>query len=161
MKLAMKKAGVSSEEIDYINAHGTSTPLNDRHETQAIKSALGEGRLPGPDQLNQVHDRASPGAPEARWRAVTCVQAMRDGIIPPTINLEHQDPDCDLDYTPGESRHQPIRVSMSNSFGFGGHKLGPYIKLSRPGLARSSQCSAREHRSEESGGPVRPPRALN
>ena len=120
MKLAMKKAGVSSEEIDYINAHGTSTPLNDRHETQAIKSALGEDayRVPISSTKSMTgHLLGAGGALEA----VTCVQAMRDGIIPPTINLEHQDPDCDLDYTPGESRHQPIRVSMSNSFGFGGH----------------------------------------
>ena len=120
MKLAMGKAGVGPEDIDYVNAHGTSTPLNDRHETQAIKSALGEDayRVPISSTKSMTgHLLGAGGALEA----VACVMAMKDGIVPPTINLEHPDPECDLDYTPGEARHQQIRISMSNSFGFGGH----------------------------------------
>ena len=120
MGLAMQKAGVRPEEIDYINAHGTSTPLNDRQETQAIKSALGEDayRVPISSTKSMTgHLLGGGGALEAAF----CIQAIREGIVPPTINLEHPDPDCDLDYIPSEARRQPVRTAMSNSFGFGGH----------------------------------------
>ena len=120
MKLAMRRAGVTPEEIDYINAHGTSTPLNDRHETQAIKSALGEEayRIPISSTKSMTgHLLGAGGALEA----AACVMAIRDGVIPPTINLEQPDPECDLDYSPCVSRPKQIRIAMSNSFGFGGH----------------------------------------
>ena len=120
MTLAIERAGIGIEEIDYINAHGTSTPLNDRQETQAIKSALGEDayRVPISSTKSMTgHLLGAGGALEA----VACILAIRDGIIPPTINLEHPDPDCDLDYTPCKARPHPIHVAMSNSFGFGGH----------------------------------------
>ncbi len=120
VKLAMKRAGKDPQDIDYINAHGTSTPLNDRQETLAMKSALGEEayRIPISSTKSMTgHLLGAGGALEA----VTCVLSIQRGIMPPTINLEHPDPDCDLDYTPGEARVQPIRTAMSNSFGFGGH----------------------------------------
>ena len=120
MKLAIKRSGMRPEEIDYINAHGTSTPLNDRQETQAIKTALGEEayRVPISSTKSMTgHLLGAGGALEA----MACVLAIQHGTIPPTINLEHPDPDCDLDYTPAKARQQPIKVAMSNSFGFGGH----------------------------------------
>ena len=120
MKLAIRQAGIKPEEIDYINAHGTSTPLNDKQETQAIKSALGEEayRVPISSTKSMTgHLLGAGGALEA----AACTLAIRDGVIPPTINLEHPDPECDLDYTPCKVRPHPIRVAMSNSFGFGGH----------------------------------------
>ena len=120
MVLAMQKAGVRPEEIDYVNAHGTSTPLNDRQETQAIKSALGEDayRVPISSTKSMTgHLLGGGGALEAAF----CIQAIREGIVPPTINLKHPDPDCDLDYTPCEARRRLVRTAMSNSFGFGGH----------------------------------------
>ena len=120
MKLAINRAGIRPEEIDYINAHGTSTPLNDRQETQAIKSALGEDAYRVPISSTKSvtgHLLGAGGALEA----LACVLAIRDGVIPPTINLEHPDPACDLDYTPCDARPRTIRYAMSNSFGFGGH----------------------------------------
>ena len=120
MSLAIDRAGIKVEELDYINAHGTSTPLNDKHETQAIKCALGEKayRIPISSTKSMTgHLLGAGGAVEA----AACILAIRDGVIPPTINLEHPDPDCDLDYTPGMSRPHRVRTALSNSFGFGGH----------------------------------------
>ena len=120
VKLAIKRAGKSPRDIDYINAHGTSTPLNDRQETLAMKSALGEEayRIPISSTKSMTgHLLGAGGALEA----MTCVLSIQHGIMPPTKNLEHPDPDCDLDYIPGEARVQPVRTAMSNSFGFGGH----------------------------------------
>ena len=120
MKIAMKRAGVGPGDLDYINAHGTSTPLNDRQETKAIKSALGEHayRVPMSSTKSMTgHLLGAGGALEA----FACMMAIRDGIIPPTINLENPDPDCDLDYTRGEAKSANVAVAMSNSFGFGGH----------------------------------------
>ncbi len=120
MTLAMRKAGVRPEEIDYINAHGTSTPLNDRQETRAIKSALGEDahRVAISSTKSMTgHLLGAGGALEA----AACVLAIQNGVIPPTLNLENPDPDCDLDYTPCKARPHRINTAMSNSFGFGGH----------------------------------------
>ena len=120
MKMAIKRAGIRTEEIDYINAHGTSTPLNDRQETQAIKQALGEDayRVPISSTKSMTgHLLGAGGALEA----AASVLAIRDGLVPPTINLENPDPECDLDYTPNLGRSSRIRYAMSNSFGFGGH----------------------------------------
>ena len=120
MKIALKRAGVGPDEIGYLNAHGTSTPLNDRQETQAIKCALGEEayRVPISSTKSMTgHLLGAGGALEA----AACILAMNTGIIPPTINLEQPDPECDLDYTPGTARRAHISSAMSNSFGFGGH----------------------------------------
>jgi beta-ketoacyl-acyl-carrier-protein synthase II len=120
MTRAMAKAGIGPEDIDYINAHGTSTPLNDRSETFAIKRALGEDayRIPVSSTKSMTgHMLGAAGVVEA----VVCVQVIREGVIPPTINYEVPDPDCDLDYVPNEARRVRVRTAMSNSFGFGGH----------------------------------------
>jgi 3-oxoacyl-[acyl-carrier-protein] synthase II len=120
MRAAVASAGMRPEDVDYINAHGTSTPPNDRLETQAIKTVFGEHafRIPVTSTKSMTgHMLGAAGAIEAMF----CIQAIRDGIVPPTINLETPDPDCDLDYVPGEARRVPVRAAMSNSFGFGGH----------------------------------------
>ncbi len=120
MGKALKEAGVDTSDVDYVNAHGTSTPLNDHHETMAIKVAMGEDayRVPVSSTKSMTgHLLGSGGALEACF----CLLAMENSIVPPTINLAEQDPDCDLDYTPNTARPQNLDVSVSNSFGFGGH----------------------------------------
>jgi 3-oxoacyl-[acyl-carrier-protein] synthase II len=119
MKLAMADAGRNPDEIDYVNAHGTSTPLNDPIETRALKLALGDaaGSTPISSTKSMVgHPLAAAGALEA----VVCVRVLTDGVIPPTINLTDPDPECDLDYVPNVAREARVRTAMSNSFGFGG-----------------------------------------
>ena len=120
MKMALRSAAIDPSQVDYLNAHGTSTPLNDRQETKAIKIALGEDayRIPISSSKSMTgHLLGSGGALEA----AICVMSMKHGMIPPTINLAEPDPDCDLDYTPNNSRRAELNVVMSNSFGFGGH----------------------------------------
>ena len=132
MTMALAHAGIAPAEVGYINAHGTSTPLNDKHETKAIKMALGEcaHRIPISSSKSMTgHLLGSGGALEA----AICIMAMRDGVVPPTINLHEPDPECDLDYTPNEARSQEINVAMSNSFGFGGHNS--VLVFAKPGLA--------------------------
>jgi 3-oxoacyl-[acyl-carrier-protein] synthase II len=119
MQAALQDAGVRPEEVDYINAHGTSTPYNDRNETQAIKRLFGAhaARLAVSSTKSMTgHLLGAAGGVEA----VATVLALRHGILPPTINYETPDPDCDLDYVPNKPREVPIRVALSNSFGFGG-----------------------------------------
>ena len=133
MSKALEEAGIDPSEVDYVNAHGTSTPLNDRHETKAIKSALGEDayRVPLSSTKSMTgHLLGSGGALEACF----CILAMEHSIIPPTINLNEPDPDCDLDYTPNHARSQELNVTLSNSFGFGGHNS--VLVFAKPGLAR-------------------------
>ena len=117
---ALAEAGIESSDLGYINAHGTSTPLNDKHETKAIKMALGEDAFRVPISSSKSMTGHLLGAGGALEAAI-CIMAMRDGLIPPTINLDEPDPECDLDYTPNQARSASIDVSMSNSFGFGGH----------------------------------------
>ncbi len=120
VRLALKKAGLDSSEIDYINAHGTSTLLNDRTETAVIKRVFRDKakQIPISAVKSMIgHLLGAAGAIEA----VITVLAMKHGVAPPTINLTHPDPECDLDYVPNKARPLQIRTAMSNSFGFGGH----------------------------------------
>ena len=117
---ALKEAKVDPSEVGYINAHGTSTPLNDKHETKAIKAALGEDAYSVPISSSKSMTGHLLGAGGALEAAI-CIMAMRDGVVPPTINLDQPDPECDLDYTPNKARNMDVDISMSNSFGFGGH----------------------------------------
>ncbi len=119
MILAMREAGVTPEEVSYINAHGTGTELNDKYETIAIKSALGDAAYKTAISSTKSvtgHLLGAAGAVEA----VASVLAIRDGVVPPTIGLTEADPECDLDYTPLTARKMPVQVAMSNSLGFGG-----------------------------------------
>ena len=120
MNMALNKAGISPENIDYINAHGTSTPLNDKFETMAMKSVFGEHAYDMPISSTKSMTGHLLGASGALEAAIT-VMALKNQIAPPTINLRNSDPDCDLDYTPGSPRQAIITTAMSNSFGFGGH----------------------------------------
>ena len=131
MVKALEEAGVDPSKVDYVNTHGTSTPLNDRHETMAIKVALGEDayRVPLSSTKSMTgHLLGSGGALEACF----CLLAMEHSIVPPTINLLDADPDCDLDYTPNEARSQEMNITLSNSFGFGGHNS--VLVFGKPGL---------------------------
>jgi 3-oxoacyl-[acyl-carrier-protein] synthase II len=118
MRLALKDAGIKPEMIDYINAHGTSTPLGDLAETTAIKSVFGQDtKIPISSTKSMTgHPLGASGAIEA----VACVKSVQTDIIHPTINLENPDPECDLDYVPNEAREQQVKIALSNSFGFGG-----------------------------------------
>ena len=120
MQLAMKDADVKAEDISYINAHGTSTKLNDRGETFAIKAALGEQAYKIPISSTKSMTGHLLGASGA-LEAMICVKVLHEGIIPPTINYETQDPECDLDYVPNQAREMQVAHVLSNSFGFGGH----------------------------------------
>ena len=121
MKMAFADAGINPEEIDYINAHGTSTPLGDASETRVIKRALGEDnarKTPVSSTKGATgHCLGAAGAVEA----IFCTLAIHEGVLPPTINYDTPDPECDLDYIPNEAREATIQVAVSNSFGFGGH----------------------------------------
>lgn len=127
MKKAMRMAGTNAEKISYINAHGTSTPANDSSETEAIKYALGEAAYSTPVSSTKSffgHMFGAAGSTEA----IVCIQALRKGFIPPTLNLTNRDPECDLDYVPSTGRVQAIEYVLSNSMGFGGHNSTLLIK---------------------------------
>ena len=119
MRMAIKDAGLKPEDVNYINAHGTSTPLNDLTETVAIKAVFGNHAKKIPISATKSmtgHLLGAAGSTEA----IFTILAIRDGIMPPTINYEEPDPQCDLDYVPNVARRKPITVAMSNAFGFGG-----------------------------------------
>ena len=127
MKDAIKDAGIKPEDIDYINAHGTSTHLNDSFETAAIKSALGEAAnsvMVSSTKSNTGHLLGAAGAVEA----IACIKAIDDSFVPPTINYKVPDEECDLDVVPNVGRNKEIKYAMSNSLGFGGHNSTVIIK---------------------------------
>ena len=131
MARAIQKAQLDPGDIDYINAHGTSTQFNDRLETEAIKTAMGEHayRVAISSTKSMTgHLLGAAGAVEA----IASVLTIRDGIVPPTINYRTPDPDCDLDYTPNEARRSAITTVMSNSFGFGGHNSALIFRRYKP-----------------------------
>jgi 3-oxoacyl-[acyl-carrier-protein] synthase II len=118
MSLAIADAGLSPEDIDYVNAHGTSTPPNDRVETHALKRLFGENVPPVSSTKSMTgHTLGAAGALES----VFCILAMQNSVLPPTINLDNPDPDCDLDYVANKARPADVRYAMTNSLGFGGH----------------------------------------
>ncbi|GAH15399.1 unnamed protein product, partial [marine sediment metagenome] len=120
MQIALDKAGLKPNEVDYINAHGTSTPLNDKVETMAIKTAFGDNayKIPISSTKSMIgHLIGGAGAVEA----AICIMVIQNGVIPPTINLTHPDPECDLDYVPNVARRAKVTTALSNSLGFGGH----------------------------------------
>jgi 3-oxoacyl-[acyl-carrier-protein] synthase II len=127
MRNALADAGVAAEEVDYVNAHGTSTPLNDAAETRALKMALGEHarRVPISSTKSMIgHLLGAAGAVEA----IATLLCMGRGLIHPTINYESPDPECDLDYVPNQARKAEIRVAISNGFGFGGQNCTVVLK---------------------------------
>jgi 3-oxoacyl-[acyl-carrier-protein] synthase II len=134
MRLALQQANLAPADIDYLNAHGTSTPLNDKSETAAIKTVFGECAYDLPISSTKSvtgHMLGAAGTVEA----IFCVKALESGLLPPTINYQTPDPECDLDYVPNQARSKAVRRVMSNSFGFGGHNaciiLGLYTANGR------------------------------
>lgn len=127
MRLALEDAGIAPDDVDYINAHGTSTPFNDLSETQAIKKVFGAHAselVVSSTKSMTGHTLGAAGGVEA----VICTQVVREGKIPPTINFTQADPECDLNYSFNEPTERPVRVALSNSFGFGGHNATLVIK---------------------------------
>ncbi|MDD5060042.1 MAG: beta-ketoacyl-ACP synthase II [Candidatus Omnitrophica bacterium] len=127
MSIALKDAGMNPEDVDYINAHGTSTKLNDKIETLSMKRAFGPHSkkvMVSSTKSMTGHLLGAAGGVEF----VVCCMAIKDGVVPPTINYEHPDPDCDLDYVPNVARKASVRACMSNSLGFGGHNASLIVK---------------------------------
>jgi 3-oxoacyl-[acyl-carrier-protein] synthase II len=127
MKMAIDNSGINEEQISYINAHGTSTPYNDKNETEAIKTIFKEKAYNIPISSTKSmtgHMLGAAGAAEA----IVCIKAMEEGFIPPTIGLQERDPECDLDYVPLKGRNQNLQYCISNSFGFGGQNASILLK---------------------------------
>ena len=120
MRLALADAKLAPGDIDYLNAHGTATTINDRNETNAIKKVFGDhARKLAISSTKSMHGH--PLGAGGGIEAVACVKALQDNWVPPTIGLDQADPDCDLDYVPNAARRVDVATAMSNSFGFGGH----------------------------------------
>ena len=127
MIIAMKDAQMDPSEITYINAHGTSTKLNDRIETLSMKKAFGKSiRQTMVSSIKSMTGHLLGAAGGVEF--VTCCLAIKDGVVPPTINYDHPDPDCDLDYVPNIARKVNVSACMSNSLGFGGHNASLIVK---------------------------------
>ncbi len=127
MREAIRDAGISTDDINYINAHGTSTQLNDLNETKAIKRLFGEHAY----EMNVSSTKSMTGhllGAAGAVEAIATVLALKEGVIPPTINLDNPDPECDLNYTPKEAVEKEIKYALSNTFGFGGHNATVVIK---------------------------------
>jgi 3-oxoacyl-[acyl-carrier-protein] synthase II len=127
LRMALRNAGLKTEDVSYINAHGTSTPQGDIAETQAIKTVFG-------DHARKIAVSSTKGATGHMLGAagavelIVCVKAIETGIVPPTINYEKPDPECDLDYVPNQARELKINAALNNSFGFGGHNATTVVK---------------------------------
>jgi len=130
MRAALADAAVAPESVDYISAHGTSTPLNDKSETAAIKAVFGETAYDVPVSSTKSMHGHLLGA-SGSLEAIICLKAIQHKLLPPTINYEMPDPECDLDYVPNTTRPAQVDVTMSNGFGLGGHNatlvLGRYM----------------------------------
>jgi len=127
MSQAIEDAGIEPNEVDYINAHGTSTPLNDKSETKAIRTLFDDHA----DQLKVSSTKSTTGhllGAAGAIEAIACILAIQNGVLPPTINYENPDPDCDLDYVPNEKQERDVEVALSNGFGFGGHNASLLLK---------------------------------
>jgi 3-oxoacyl-[acyl-carrier-protein] synthase II len=122
MRIAMERAGVTAADVDYINAHGTSTPMGDVCEVRAVKAVLGDRAKLTPVSSTKSmtgHLLGAAGAVET----VVCVKTIQTGILPPTINLENPGDECDLDFVPNVAREKKVKLALNNSFGFGGHNV--------------------------------------
>jgi len=120
MRMALASAQATVDDLGYINAHGTGTSLNDQSETRAVKAAFGQKAYEIPISSTKSMTGHMMGATGA-LEAIFCVQAVREGVLPPTIHYETPDPECDLDYIPNQAREKKINLALSNAFGFGGH----------------------------------------
>jgi 3-oxoacyl-(acyl-carrier-protein) synthase len=141
MERAMRRSGIAREEVGYIHAHGTATAANDKTETLAIKRFFGEAAYRIPVSSTKSMTGHALGAAGAIG-AVATVCALRDGIIPPTINYEDPDPECDLDYVPNVARRAPLKVAMSNSFGFGGQNATVILRRWEDETPATSELAA-------------------